>query len=220
MTKYVIIAAGGSGERFDSKLPKQYLNLINKPVIVHTVKAFLNYDEFIKIVVVVNDRFLDYTAELLKKYFPDKKFIITKGGSNRTESIKKGLKKVSLNSVVAIHDAVRPLISKALISKGFATAEEEKSAIPVIKIEESLRKVDDKNNKSVSRNDFVIVQTPQFFRSNIIKEAYSRIDGVYTDDATVLEATGITPYLFQGDKNNIKITTKEDLELLKCLMHK
>ncbi len=217
MEKHLIIAAGGRGERFGKKMPKQYVLLNGKPVIVHAIEAFLHAVENIKITIVAGADYLELLKKITEQFFPERNIIIVAGGNTRTESVKNGLAYVTAGTLVAIHDAARPKVAKSLINKGFILSKEKGSAIPVINITESLRKITPQKSKAVNREKYKIVQTPQFFQTDSIKKAYAAVKGVFSDDATVYEAAGFTPYLFPGDPQNIKITLPSDLEILKII---
>ncbi len=211
MKKHLIILAAGKGERFQSTTPKQFTLIHDKPVFIHTIRAFLDVFPDLVTVIVLDTGWIEYAQNALDQHFPDYSFRLTAGGKTRTESVQKGLALIPAGTLVAIHDAVRPWVSARLINEGFALAEEKGSAIPVVDLTESLREVNSTGNRALNRENYKIVQTPQFFQTDRIKEAYAKAEGIFSDDATVYEKAGFSPDLFHGDPRNIKITYQEDL---------
>ncbi len=141
------------------------------------------------------------------------------GGNTRFQSVKNGLEHIPKEALVAIHDGVRPLVSTKLIEEGFSLAEKNGSAIPVIKISDSVREIKGDTSNPVSRQNLRLVQTPQFFKSTLIKQAYQSVtSNNFTDDASVLQQAGRMPYLFEGDPKNIKVTLPEDLEMVNMFL--
>ena len=220
MKRYAVIVAGGSGKRMGAEMPKQYLELEGRPVLMHTLERFKVFDEAIEIITVLPENQLRYWAELQKKYSFNIPHTIVIGGKARFYSVRNGLKFVDAPGLVAIHDGVRPFVSLETIKRCFETAEKLGNAIPVIEPTETLRIVDDQNNSPLNRHHVRIVQTPQVFSAELIKKAYNQ-DYVYefTDDASVLEKTGEKINLVTGNRENIKITNPEDLIISKALLH-
>lgn len=210
----IIIVAGGTGSRMRSTIPKQFIEIHGKPVLIHTIDKFIEFDEHINVVVVVHKDYLTDANFMLAEYFPDKNIQIVAGGETRFHSVKNGLNCiVNKNDIVGIHDAARPLVSVDTIKRCFETAAEKGNAIPVVPVYESLRMVTNGINKAVSRDDYKIVQTPQCFVVSKIKEAFNQsYSPFFTDDATVLEGMDETIYLVDGNTENIKITNPEDLK--------
>jgi len=210
MQKIALIVAGGKGERMKSSTPKQFLCFKGAPILMHTIKKF---DFLDNIIVVLPSSELDNWKSLCQKY----KFILphtlVEGGSTRIESVRKGLKNISRNVIVAIHDGVRPLISKELINKLIAEVRPNTGAIPIIPVKDSLRKVTANNSISIDRSNMFHVQTPQCFLSDEIKEAYNNItiNNNFTDDASIFEHNKGKIKTVLGEENNIKITTQQDL---------
>ncbi|HEY0898387.1 MAG TPA: 2-C-methyl-D-erythritol 4-phosphate cytidylyltransferase, partial [Sphingobacteriaceae bacterium] len=174
MTYYAIIVAGGSGSRMKSNVPKQFLLLNGKPVIMHTVEAFYHSAYRPKIILVLNPETLKQWNELCKQYHFDIPVIKVAGGANRFDSVKNGLEYVTEESIVAVHDAVRPVISEDLICRSFAEAEKNRNAIPAIKSKDSVRKGAEDSSVAVNRDEIFLVQTPQTFNSIILKRAYEQ----------------------------------------------
>ena len=213
MNEYVIIVAGGSGSRMNSNVPKQYMKIIDAPVIIHTIQKFYNYNPSIQVICCVHKDYISDVNELLNQFFPKKKWTVTEGGETRFHSVKNGLNKVKDNhSIVAIHDAARPLVSVATIQKAMESAKKFGSGIPVVSVHESIRFVDTNKSKAVNRNDYKIVQTPQCFKNILIQQAFlGHYNDAFTDDATVFEFAGNEVKLTEGNPENIKITLPNDL---------
>lgn len=219
MQKYVIIVAGGTGSRMNSTVPKQFIDLCGKPVLLHTIEQFINSIPGIKIVLVLSPLFKkDWNAICEKYHFNDHHQIVD-GGETRFHSVKNGLALVPEGCVVGIHDAARPLVSKKTILDTYELAEKKGNASPAIPLNESIREVNESGNKAVDRNKYRIIQTPQCFHSSVLKRAFLQ-DYItsFTDDASVLEAIGEKIHLTEGNKENIKITTSQDLIIAEALM--
>lgn len=219
--EYVIIVAGGSGSRMKSDIPKQYLIVNNKPIIVHTIEKFFNYNPSICIICCVHFDYYEMAESMLSKYFPGKKILITQGGETRFQSVKNGIKHIQeKNSIVAIHDAARPLVSIETIENAIESAKKCGSGIPVIEINESLRMIENNNtSKAVNRSDYKIVQTPQCFNTELIKKAFeTEFKNSFTDDASVFENAGYNVNLTMGNPENIKITLPNDLIMASYLL--
>jgi 2-C-methyl-D-erythritol 4-phosphate cytidylyltransferase len=212
--------AGGTGSRMQSDLPKQFIEVGGEAIIVKTIKAFLNYDRAIQIIISVHKDFIIYLEELCAKNNL-KNIKITLGGDTRFHSVKSGLDLITdLEAIVAIHDAARPFVSSQTIKNCFDTAKEKGNATPCITINESIRNVKDQKNTAVNRNEFKIIQTPQCFLVSKIKKAFlQKYDSSFTDDATALESTGEKINLVEGNIENIKITNKFDLAIAKALVN-
>lgn len=219
MNYYVVIVAGGQGQRMQSNIPKQFLTLSGKPILMHTIEAFHSFSRRIEIILVLPTEFKAKWEFLLNEYRYAIKHQIVNGGENRFESVKNGLDQVPANGLVAIHDGVRPLVSKTTIEKVFDTAQKLGNAIPVVPVAESVRQIDATHNFPVDRSRFCLVQTPQCFKANQIKTAYEKdYRKEFTDDATVLEAMGIKINLVEGNIENIKITKPSDIQFAEALM--
>lgn len=210
---YVIIAAGGSGSRFNSDLPKQFVELQGVPILMRTIDVFKRAIPKIEVILVLPGEHVYLWDHLRKKHEFEPRHTVVTGGDTRFNSVKNGLSLIeSAEGLVAIHDGVRPLVSKELIKSVFNAAEEEGNAVPVINVNDSLRKVDGTQNTPVNRNDFRIVQTPQCFELEIIKKSFNQpYSPGFTDEASVVESIGETIHLIQGEASNIKITTPSDL---------
>lgn len=219
MRLYAVIVAGGSGKRMGADIPKQYLELAGRPVLMRTLERFKAYDESIEVITVLPENQLLFWAELQKKYSFTIPHTLVKGGKARFFSVRNGLKFVEEQGLVAIHDGVRPFVSLDTIKRCFETAEKLGNAIPVITPSDTLRMVTDTGSTPMNRLHVRQVQTPQVFNTGLIKKAYQQ-DYLpeFTDDATVLEKTGIKINLVDGNRENIKITNPEDLVISNALL--
>jgi 2-C-methyl-D-erythritol 4-phosphate cytidylyltransferase len=219
MQLYVVIVAGGSGTRMGAEIPKQFLELAGRPVLMHTIERFRAFDESIEIITVLPENQLRSWIDLQKKYSFTIPQTIVKGGSTRFYSVRNGLKFVNTPGLVAIHDGVRPFVSLDTIRRCFSTAEQLGNAIPSISPVESLRIVTDTGNRPVNRLQVKQIQTPQVFNAGLIKKAYLQdYRPEYSDDATVLESMGEQINLIEGNRENIKITNPEDLLISGALL--
>jgi 2-C-methyl-D-erythritol 4-phosphate cytidylyltransferase len=219
LKKYAIIVAGGAGTRMGTDIPKQFLEIKGKPVLMHSMNRFFVFDENIKLIIVLPEHQIEYWNKLCVAHDYKVPHQIVIGGSERFYSVKNGLVLVPENALVAIHDAVRPLVSTNTIKTVFEAAAEKGSGIPAIALNDSIRQFEGENNFAVNRNNFKIIQTPQCFLSASILEAFKQeYKAEFTDDATVLESNGTMIYLTQGNVENIKITTPRDLVLAEALM--
>lgn len=219
MKKYALIVAGGAGTRMKTDLPKQFLLLNKLPVLMHTIEQFYKYDNDLEIIVVLPEYQIDFWKELCDQHKYSISHKVIAGGKTRYHSVQNGLQLVHNNSVVAVHDGVRPLVPKEVIANSFDIAQKKGSAIATVGLKDSLRKK--KNNTTISknRNEYFLVQTPQTFNSTLLKEAYSETESSsnFTDDASVFEASKKEITLIEGDFKNIKITTPEDLLIAQAL---
>ncbi|MCX6230570.1 MAG: 2-C-methyl-D-erythritol 4-phosphate cytidylyltransferase [Bacteroidetes bacterium] len=218
MQKSVIIVAGGSGRRMQSDIPKQFIEISGKPIIILTIEKFYAYDNDINIILVLPSKHIPHWNTLAVKYNLMIPFLIAKGGDTRFQSVKNGLALVE-KGIVAIHDAVRPMVAVKTIQRCFETALQLGNAIPVIPVNDSLRVVENESNKPFDRNFVRIVQTPQCFNVNLIKNAYLQDDDIrFTDDATVFEKYGEKINLVEGNPENIKITHPVDIAFAEALL--
>jgi 2-C-methyl-D-erythritol 4-phosphate cytidylyltransferase len=217
--EYALIVAGGKGTRIKSALPKQFLELNGKPILLHTIEAFLKYSSTLSIILVLPEEDFKIWEAICKKFNFVTPIILQKGGETRFQSVKNGLDKIEGEGLVAIHDGVRPLVSADLIGASFRLATVHSSAVAAVRLKESIRITDQDNTKAVDRSKFRIIQTPQTFDLQLIKKAYQlKEDPSLTDDASVAEKSGHVISLFEGSYENIKITTAEDLIVAEALM--
>jgi len=219
LKKYIIIVAGGSGTRMNSDVPKQFIELNGKPVLMHTLQKFSETIPGIHIIVVLSSAYNGVWKTLCNKHQFTIPHEITEGGETRFHSVKNGLQLVPENCVVGIHDAARPLVSSQTILRAFEMAEKKGNASPAIPLTESVRLVEGDTNKAVDRKNYYIIQTPQCFQSDLIKKAFlQNYTPLFTDDASVLEAMGEKINLIEGNRENIKITTPHDLLIAEALI--
>lgn len=219
MIEYALIVAGGKGTRIKSSLPKQFLELKGKPILLHTLEAFYRYSEKIIIVLVLPEDDFEVWNSICKKFRFDTPIILQKGGETRFQSVRNGLDKMTGQGLVAIHDGVRPLVSEDIIGASFRLAAIHHCAVAAVRLKESIRMTDQDNTKAMDRSRFRMIQTPQTFDLQLIKKAYEiKEDLSLTDDASVAERAGHLISLFEGSYENIKITTPEDLIIADALM--
>ncbi len=218
MNLYAIIVAAGTGKRMGTDIPKQFLEIAGKPVLMHTIERFISFDKSVKIIIVLPDNHLSYWEELKVKYSFDIPHTVVKGGSSRFLSVKNGLVYADKPGLVAIHDGVRPFVSIGTIKRCFEGAKKHGNAIPVISAADSLRIITDKGSIAVDRHNIRQVQTPQVFDIELIKKAFlQEYNPSFTDDATVLEKTGEEINMVEGNVENIKITNSGDLIISEAL---
>jgi 2-C-methyl-D-erythritol 4-phosphate cytidylyltransferase len=219
MDLYVVIVAGGSGKRMGAEIPKQFLELAGRPVLMHTIERFKTFNDAIEIITVLPENQIRYWIDIQKKHSFSVLHTLVKGGSNRFMSVRNGLKFVNSPGLVAIHDGVRPFVSIDTINRCFETAEKLGNAVPSISPTESLRILTDQGSLPVNRFHVKQIQTPQVFNALLIKNAYKQeYSEDFTDDATVLEKTGEKINLIEGNRENIKITNPEDLLISAALL--
>lgn len=220
MIKHAIIVAGGKGKRMKSPVPKQFMMLAGKPVLMHTIDLFQHHiADSGKIVVVLPSDQQEEWRKLCREFRFEVPHTMVIGGKERFFSVKNGLEMLEgSKGVVAIHDGVRPGVSNEVIEKCYQTAKKKGSAIPVVPVRESLRKQNQEGSRPVSRENIVLVQTPQTFQLEKIREAYNmHYTPSFTDDASVYEASGFQVTLVEGNKDNIKITDPSDLAFMQWL---
>ena len=213
MEKFAIIVAGGSGSRMNTAIPKQFIPIGDKPILMHTIQRFLDYSETITIILVLPKDQMETWHSLCKEYSFNHPIIIAEGGKTRFESVKNGLSKIyTSNGLVAVQDGVRPFVTYKIIKDTYELAQEKGNAIAAVALKDSIRSIDGEKSKSEDRNKFKLIQTPQTFILSELKKAYQTADDpLFTDDASVLEKSGAPIYLAEGSYQNIKITTSEDL---------
>ncbi len=220
MKKYAIIVAGGSGKRMGASLPKQFLRLQGTPVLMHTLQAFHMADFDIEILVTLPAEELNFWKELCEWHYNYTPHITIKGGKTRFHSVKNALAHVEKGSLVAIHDGVRPLISSDIILSSYNMAREKGSAVTAVKMKDSVRQLEAIKSNSLDRSTLRTIQTPQTFQSDLVKVAYEQdYNDKFTDDASVVEASGHNISLLTGSYENIKITTPEDMLIAEALLN-
>lgn len=219
MKHSALIVAGGKGLRMGSELPKQFLPIGGKPVLMHTLEAFHRFDSGIDLVLVLPEEQQEYWKQLCDEYRFTIRHLVGDGGETRFHSVKNGLALISGPGLVAVHDGVRPFVSQAVIRRCYEMAATKQAVIPVVDIVETVRQVTGSGSRMVSRDNYKLVQTPQVFDVGLLKEAYARdFMPSFTDDASVVEAMGVPVYLVEGNRENIKITTPFDLKIAATLL--
>ena len=218
-TKSAIIVAGGKGMRMQSDIPKQFIELQGKPILMYTLEAFYRYDTSIQLILVLPSIQITLWKELCKKHAFNLPHQIVSGGQTRYHSVQNGLELIQASGLVAVHDGVRPFVSTETIERCFDEAEKHGAAIPVIDLVDSIRQLTETGSQSVDRAIYKFVQTPQVFDSEMLINAYKQeFSTRFTDDASVVEASGKEIKLVEGNRENIKITTGFDLILAEVLL--
>jgi 2-C-methyl-D-erythritol 4-phosphate cytidylyltransferase len=218
LKQYVIIVAGGKGVRMGTTIPKQFLEIKGKAIILHTLEKFKEALPSAELLLVLpKDEIARWHELSVGTEF--EKIKLANGGSTRFGSVKSGLNLIQSDGIVGVHDAVRPFVSLKTIQKVFAEAFIAEAVIPVVELKDSIRKIVDGSSVAADRANFRIVQTPQCFNVRLLKEAYQQpFNKGFTDDASVVEANGVGIKLVEGNYSNIKITTVEDLKIGQMLM--
>ncbi len=213
--------AGGKGTRMNTAIPKQFLPLADKPMLYYSIKAFTDAFEDMHIILVLPEDRLSY-AQIVLQAFPDGiDLTIVTGGETRFHSVKNGLAVVPDDAVVFVHDGARPLVSPALIRRCYTQALDKGSAIPALRVSDSIRMVNDADDSSeaIDRDKLCAIQTPQTFRADVLLPAFDQpYKTLFTDEATVAELFGTNVYLVEGERGNIKVTTPEDLVIAEALL--
>jgi 2-C-methyl-D-erythritol 4-phosphate cytidylyltransferase len=205
--KYAIIVAGGSGSRMKSDIPKQFIEVGGLPILMHTLKQFKEADAEIELILVLPESQFEYWNMLCKKYSTAPHQLV-KGGKTRFQSGLNGLQVIENEGIVAIHDGVRPFVSIDIINESFKIAAEKGTAVVSVPSKDSVRV----NGQAIDRSTVRLIQTPQTFQISLIKKAFETEElSTFTDDASVAEHAGFTINLIEGNYENIKITTPEDL---------
>jgi len=219
MKYYAIIVAGGSGNRMQTETPKQFLLLKNLPVLMHTIKAFAQSDTQPKILLVLSKDQQGYWTRLCEEFNFHIPHEVIDGGKERFHSVKNAIRTIEEDSFVAIHDSVRPLVSKSLIDNCFKAAEAHGNVIAAVQSSDSVRMLRNEKSSALKRDEIYLVQTPQTFSVSVLKEAYHQdFADHFTDDASVVESIGYDINIIEGERGNIKITYPIDLELAELLL--
>ena len=219
MQRFVILAAGGSGKRMGTERPKQFLDLSGKPLLVHTMEAFFRFDSSIRFVIALHRTMQDLYDALVEPHVQLMNVTLVDGGAERFHSVQNAAVEVPFAAVVAVQDAVRPFASQELLQRCFEAAQRLGNAVPAVPVVDSIREVKANGSIAIDRHKLRAVQTPQCFRSDILKRAYEQsFDPSFTDDASVVERLGETINLVDGDVGNFKITTPEDLDRARALL--
>jgi 2-C-methyl-D-erythritol 4-phosphate cytidylyltransferase len=212
MKKYAVIVAAGSGLRMGSSVPKQFLLLHGKPVLWYTITAFLRTFDDIEVILVLPEKYIETGREISKTIVAPDRVRVVKGGETRFHSVKNGLAEINQPSIVFVHDGVRCLVTSDLIQRCYDVALEKGNAVPAVSSVDSLRVEKKDGNEIVDRDKIKIIQTPQTFRSDILKAAFQQqYQEIFTDEASVVENTGVKINLVEGDETNIKFTRPLDM---------
>lgn len=218
MKKHIIIVAGGKGLRMGGDIPKQFLPVCGKPVLMRTLEAFHAYDSSMHLILVLPVCQQDYWKELCKEYQFELLHDVANGGETRFHSVMNGLALVEGEGLVGVHDGVRPFVSQEVIARCYEEAKEKKAVIPVIGVVETVRHLTEEGSETVPRDQYKLVQTPQVFDVTLLRRAYQQTyTDFFTDDASVVEALGEKVHLVEGNRENIKLTTPFDLKLAEVL---
>jgi 2-C-methyl-D-erythritol 4-phosphate cytidylyltransferase len=219
---FAIIVAGGTGTRMQAAVPKQFLLLAGKPVLMHTIEAFHSSAANPVIILVLPGDYHTYWKGLCVEHHCKVPHQLIIGGETRFHSVKNGLDLITeTDAVIAVHDAVRPLISRTIIEDTYQYAAEHGNAVTAVKSRDSVRLMEADVSRSLVRDQVYLVQTPQTFQSAQIKKAYEQVyDPKFTDDASVVEETGVKINLFEGSHENIKITFPEDIAIAEAILRK
>lgn len=214
-----IITAGGIGKRMGGSIPKQFLLLNGKPLLMHTIERIHHFDASAELIVTLPEDYLKDWEEMCEKYSFQIKHDVIPGGEERFDSIKNALELAS-GEWIAVHDGVRPFPGRQVLTELVKTVKTHRAVIPVVPVKESLRLVEGESSAAVQRNHYQIVQTPQIFEGKLLKKAYEqKYTHSFTDDASVVESIGARVHLISGNDENIKITNPVDLKLAEILLH-
>ena len=215
----VIIVAGGKGLRMGGDIPKQFLPVGGKPILMRTIDRFLQYDEKMQVVLVLPESQQEYWRTLCDEYHFSQPYTLANGGETRFHSVKNGLALVSPDAqLIGVHDGVRPFVSLDTIRATYEAASLSEAVVPVIEVVETVRHLVDGKSVTVPRSDYRLVQTPQVFSASLLRQAYEQLyTDFFTDDASVVERFGHPVTLVPGNRENIKITTPFDLTIAAAL---
>lgn len=219
--KIAVIVAGGKGERMQGAVPKQFIPLLDRPVLYYTLRNFFEAYPDMQVILVLPEAHMTAGKSLVSSYFPEASVRFTTGGETRFHSVQNGLRLIQQSAVIFVHDGVRCLADAELIRRCHVEALEQGSAIPVIDCRDSVRECTEKGNRYLDRSRLRLVQTPQTFLSEILLPAFEQpYRAEFTDEATVVEAAGHTVHLTRGSEENIKLTLPIDLIVAAELLQK
>ena len=218
--RYAVIVAAGIGNRMGAPVPKQFLLLAGKPILMHTLQRLHAFDAGMTLLLVLHPDYFEYWNELAGQHNFTTPHQLIPGGAERFHSVKCAVDSIKDDTaVVGIHDGVRPLVSMETLQRCYDAAATGASAVPVITINDSVRIIEEERNHAVDRSVYRIVQTPQCFPLPLLQQAYNQAySAAFTDDASVMEAAGHSIHLIEGNRENIKITTPEDLRWAQCML--
>ena len=221
MTRYIIIVAGGKGLRMGGEIPKQFRLIAGRPVLMRTVEALLAAYSDIHVVLVLPHDQQAYWAALCQDYAFRAPMTIADGGATRFHSVQNGLALIPDEDecIVGVHDGVRPFVSPEVIRRCYENARTQGATVPVVPVVETVRQLlPDGSSRSVDRDEYRLVQTPQTFPLSMLRRAYAQpYVPAFTDDASVVQSLGLPVYLVEGNRQNIKLTTPEDLMLAEAI---
>ncbi|MEY3188554.1 MAG: hypothetical protein RLZZ431_83 [Bacteroidota bacterium] len=219
--KIAIIVAGGTGQRMGSVVPKQFLEIEHKAILLHTIDQFVAAFADIEIVIVLPEVYINEGKKIIEKNKFKNTFDFVVGGETRFQSVKNGLSKVTTSSIVFVHDAVRCLLTPALVQRCYQQAVEKGSAIPAVSATDTIRLMEGEKHHLINREDVMLIQTPQTFQSEILLKAFEQnYQASFTDEANVVEASGVPIFLVEGEFENIKITRPLDMAIANYILTK
>jgi 2-C-methyl-D-erythritol 4-phosphate cytidylyltransferase len=219
--KIAIIVAGGTGQRMGSVVPKQFLEIEHKAILLHTIDQFIAAFSDIELVIVLPDVYIVEGKKIIEKNKFNNAFHFVAGGDTRFQSVKNGLTKVSQSAIVFVHDAVRCLLTPALVQRCYQQAVEKGSAIPAVSATDTIRLMEGEQHHLINREDVMLIQTPQTFQSEILLKAFEQnYQTSFTDEANVVEASGVPVFLVEGEFENIKITRPLDMAIANYILTK
>ena len=219
--KIAIIVAGGTGQRMGSVVPKQFLEIEHKAILLHTIDQFVAAFADIEIVIVLPEVYINEGKKIIEKNKFKNTFDFVVGGETRFQSVKNGLPKVTTSSIVFVHDAVRCLLTPALVQRCYQQAVEKGSAIPAVSATDTIRLMEGEKHHLINREDVMLIQTPQTFQSEILLKAFEQnYQASFTDEANVVEASGVPIFLVEGEFENIKITRPLDMAIANYILTK
>jgi 2-C-methyl-D-erythritol 4-phosphate cytidylyltransferase len=217
---YAVIVAGGSGTRMQSALPKQFLSVNGKPLLMHTIEAFYSSSMCPQIILVLNSAYHDVWKELCAAFSFNINHTLIAGGETRFHSVKNAIDLINDKDVlIAVHDAVRPMVTTDIIDRAYSCAAVYGSAITAVKSRDSVRQTTETTSFSLNRDEIYLVQTPQTFQSELLRKAYGQpYSHLFTDDASVVEQNGMAVTLIEGSYSNIKVTFAEDIAIAEVFL--
>ena len=219
--KIAIIVAGGTGQRMGSVVPKQFLEIEHKAILLHTIDQFVAAFADIELVIVLPEVYINEGKKIIEKNKFKNTFDFVVGGETRFQSVKNGLSKVTTSSIVFVHDAVRCLLTPALVQRCYQQAVEKGSAIPAVSATDTIRLMEGEKHHLINREDVMLIQTPQTFQSEILLKAFEQnYQTSFTDEANVVEASGVPIFLVEGEFENIKITRPLDMAIANYILTK
>lgn len=213
VTHSIIITAGGIGKRMGSEIPKQFIEICGKPILLHTLELFYHFDSSMELFITLPEDWKSYWNEILDKHNCTIPHQVITGGEERYHSIQNALQFCS-GKYISVHDGVRPLVSGSTLKKCFEALENYAAVVPVLNVKESIRQIENGTSHAVNRNEFKLIHTPQCFHASVLKDAYLQtFHERITDDASLVEANGVEIHLVESNEENIKITTPNDLKI-------